>query len=108
MEPIHGIDILILGLYTEIERKLNEFTKFFASQPFFWILLVWSLVWKMIALWKAAGRRQLVWFIILFVVNTSGILEIAYIFWLSKYPLDKDQVFLKWLNENIGRKIKSA
>jgi len=45
-----------------------------------WPLLLWGLVWKAIALWKAARRDQLVWYIVLLVVNTVGILEIIYIF----------------------------
>ena len=44
------------------------------------ILLVWIIIWKALALWKAARRNQPVWFIILLVVNTMGILEILYIF----------------------------
>ena len=46
----------------------------------FWPLLVWGLVWKAIALWKAARRDQLGWYIALLVINTVGILEIIYIF----------------------------
>jgi methionyl-tRNA synthetase len=46
----------------------------------FWPLLAWGLVWKAIALWKAARRGQLGWYIALVVINTVGILEIIYIF----------------------------
>lgn len=51
-----------------------------------WIALaaVWSIVWKGIALWKASGLRQKWWFIALLVVNTVGILEIIYIFFVSR------------------------
>jgi len=48
------------------------------------IVGIWSLVWKGFALWKSAKRRQLVWFIVLLIVNTAGILEILYIFLFSK------------------------
>ncbi len=51
---------------------------------FFVIILVWSLVWKLLALWKAARKNSIVWFVILAVVNTVGILEILYIFLFSK------------------------
>jgi predicted permease len=44
------------------------------------ILLVWIIIWKALALWKSARRNQPVWFIVLLVVNTMGILEILYIF----------------------------
>jgi len=54
-----------------------------------WILLVlvlWSLPWKGIALWKSARAKDLVWFLVLLVINTLGILEIVYIFVISKKP----------------------
>lgn len=47
-------------------------------------LMVWSLVWKGLALWKAADRKELVWFIIFLLVNTAGILEIVYLFFIAK------------------------
>jgi hypothetical protein len=39
-------------------------------------LLVWSLIWKGFSLWRAATRRDKVWFIVLLLVNTFGLLEI--------------------------------
>ncbi len=42
-------------------------------------LIVWSLIWKGIALWKAGKNDQLVWFIFLLPINTIGILEIVYL-----------------------------
>lgn len=49
-------------------------------------VLVWSLVWKGWALWKAARAENKLWFVILLVVNTVGILDILYIFVFSKSP----------------------
>ena len=46
----------------------------------FLAIIVWSLVWKGFALWKAARNKSAGWFIVLLVVNTLGILEILYIF----------------------------
>lgn len=48
------------------------------------LLVVWSIVWKGMALWKAARRESKGWFIVLLLVNTLGILEILYIFFFSK------------------------
>jgi hypothetical protein len=48
------------------------------------LLVLWTLPWKGVALWKAAGNRQLVWFICLLIFNTLAILEIIYIFGFSK------------------------
>lgn len=56
-----------------------------------WLILlaigiIWEAVWKLIALWKAAQNRQLVWFIVMGILNTIGILEIIYIFFFQKKP----------------------
>lgn len=48
------------------------------------VLAIWSLVWKGWALWKAARSGAKIWFVILLLVNTLGILEILYIFIFSK------------------------
>ena len=47
-------------------------------------LLVWSLVWTGWALWLAARRGELAWFVALLVLNTAGLLEIFYIFVIAK------------------------
>ncbi len=47
-------------------------------------LIVWSAIWKGLALWRAARNTQLAWFIVLLVVNTAGILEILYISFFQK------------------------
>ena len=47
-------------------------------------LILWSTFWKGKALWKAARESQKYWFIALLVVNTAGILEIAYLYYFSK------------------------
>ena len=44
------------------------------------LILGWSVLWKGIALWKAARRDQLVWYVALLIFNTVGILPIIYIF----------------------------
>lgn len=57
------------------------------NTPFYWflfLLLVWQWPWKGVALWRAAKKNQLTWFIVLFLVNSAAILEILYIFWWSK------------------------
>jgi len=47
------------------------------------ILVIWVMIWKGIALWKAAQNNSKPWFISLLVLNTVGILEIIYIFFFS-------------------------
>ena len=59
------------------------------SQYIFPVLYVWSAIWKGFALWKSVKKNSLIWFVILFVVNTAGILEILYIFVFSKMDFNK-------------------
>lgn len=43
------------------------------------VLAIWDIVWKLIAMWKAANRKQKGWFIWLGILNTAGILPIIYL-----------------------------
>jgi hypothetical protein len=57
-----------------------------AAWKTFWIVivLVWSLPWKGVALWKSARRKEIGWFILILVVQTMAILEIIYLFWIVR------------------------
>lgn len=50
---------------------------------FLFVVIVWSLVWKGFALWRAAKRGEKIWFVIFLLVNSVGILEIIYLFLIS-------------------------
>lgn len=54
------------------------------TNPFFYIIVIWSLIWKGIALWHAARNEQRAWFIALLLINTIGILEIIYLLFFRK------------------------
>ena len=56
------------------------------------IISIWTLVWKDFALWKASKKNHLIWFIVLLIINTIGILEILYIFVFSKISLKKGKI----------------
>lgn len=43
------------------------------------LVIIWSLSWKGLALWKSARNNQPAWFIAMLVINAVGILEIVYI-----------------------------
>ena len=49
------------------------------QSPFFLLIIAWSLVWKGLALWRAAKRGDKFWYIVILVVNTVGIVEIIYL-----------------------------
>ncbi len=44
------------------------------------LVLIWGIVWKGVALWRAAQNKSKVWFVFLLLLNTLGILPILYIF----------------------------
>ena len=44
------------------------------------LAVAWSLLWKGLALWRAAKRGDMWWFIAFLLINTLGILEIIYLF----------------------------
>jgi len=54
----------------------------------FWVgiavVAIWEAVWKLIAMWKAAHKDSVVWFIVLAIFNTVGILPILYIYFFSE------------------------
>ncbi len=48
------------------------------------LVLLWSLIWKGIALWKCGRNNQLGWFVVILIVNSLGILPIIYLAWFQK------------------------
>jgi hypothetical protein len=56
---------------------------FFDQMMFFWplflVLVIWSIIWKGLALWRAARSNRVNWFIVMLVLNTAGLLEIFYL-----------------------------
>ena len=51
------------------------------------VIFIWSYAWKLAALWKSARKGSIVWFVVLALVNTVGILEILYIFVFSEMKM---------------------
>lgn len=66
------------GLFTQLS------TQFGISIWVLVVIVIWSVVWKLLALWKSARKGDIVWFILLAVVNTIGILEILYVYIFSE------------------------
>lgn len=48
------------------------------------LLVAWVIFWKGWAIWIAARKGELWWFLAMLIVNTFGILEIIYIFAFKK------------------------
>lgn len=48
------------------------------------LLIVWGLVWKGLALWRAARENSPWWFVALLLLQTWGVVEIIYLFFFAK------------------------
>ena len=69
-----------------------------------WLLvltLLWVLPWKGVALWKAAHKNHLAWFIAILILNTFAGLEILYIFIFSEMKKEND----KWYKKIFKKKV---
>lgn len=62
----------------QLLQSINEHPVLVAS------LVIWSLIWKGLALWQAARRNEQKWFIVLLILNTVGILELIYLGFVAK------------------------
>lgn len=47
-------------------------------------VVIWSVIWKGLALWRAARLKQMGWYIALLIINTVGIFEIIYLLATNK------------------------
>jgi len=63
---------------------LQNLDKIFENPGYLIPILIWSLIWKGIALWKCGRNNQIRWFIVMLVLNTVGILEIVYLLWFQR------------------------
>lgn len=48
------------------------------------ITIIWVLPWKAYSLWNASKRGEKGWFVVILVLNTFGIIEIFYTFFIAK------------------------
>jgi hypothetical protein len=55
------------------------------------LIVLWTLPWKGWALWKAAKRGDRNWFIVILILNTLAILDIIYIFYVSREVAGTDE-----------------
>ena len=48
------------------------------------LLALWTIVWKVYAAWTAAKHNHKKWLVAVVILNTLGILDIIYIFYVAK------------------------
>ena len=57
--------------------------------PVIIVVMLWTLFWKGLSMWHAARNKDSTWFIILFIFNNVGILDIIYLFGVLNIKSDK-------------------
>ncbi|MCA9487594.1 MAG: hypothetical protein KC516_01385 [Nanoarchaeota archaeon] len=73
----------------------------------FVIIVVWTMVWKLLALWKAARNKDVAWFVVMGILNTIGILPILYIYIFSKWTKKKPMKEIKVVKKKTPKKKSS-
>jgi len=64
---------------------MENFAYLIQQPQFLYPILLWTLFWKGLALWKAAQKKQVYWFIAILVINFLGIFSILYIYVFSEW-----------------------
>jgi hypothetical protein len=63
---------------------MNHIQQLMQNRVVFSSLITWAIVWKGLALWRAARLKQVGWYIALLIINTVGIFEIIYLIATNK------------------------
>ncbi|MFZ3020471.1 MAG: DUF5652 family protein [Minisyncoccia bacterium] len=73
-------------------KDISSIQAFADSHPAAVILiLIWSLAWKALALWKSARIGHRSWFVALLLINLFGIPEIIYIYFVaSRFKVESE------------------
>lgn len=74
------------------------------EKTLFIVILLWSIFWKLYAVWYSARNNNKGWFIVLVLVNLFGILEIIYVFGvLKKSPKDVKNDLVKTYHKVLNK-----
>ncbi len=63
---------------------MNQLNPFLINSWLLIPMIIWIIFWKGSSLWIASKNNQKGWFLIILAINTFGILEIIYIFFVAK------------------------
>lgn len=68
----------------------HMYTGFPFAPVVFWLIpfIVLEVILKGFALWKAAQRKEMIWFIAILVLNTLGILPAVYLLFVQRKPAE--------------------
>jgi len=63
---------------------MNQIQQWIQNPIGLYTVITWSIIWKGLALWRAARLKQVGWYIALMVINTVGVFEIIYLIATNK------------------------
>ncbi|MBU0611941.1 hypothetical protein KKA39_02430 [Patescibacteria group bacterium] len=63
---------------------INPYVDYKMPLPILVLIVVWTLFWKIYAVWTAVKNNHKGWFVAVLILNTFGILEIIYLFYIAK------------------------
>lgn len=49
------------------------------------LLVLWDIIWKALGLWYSARNKDKIWFVILLLLSTAGILPILYLYFKTSF-----------------------
>ena len=81
------MDILLRNFFPSIGNPFGSVAVWLLV-PF----LLWTFLWKGLGLWYSAQNEEKYWFVAILILNTLGILEIAYLFFFAKKKLKLDSL----------------
>ncbi|TSC52440.1 MAG: hypothetical protein LiPW41_210 [Parcubacteria group bacterium LiPW_41] len=86
----------------QLVQATEQFDSWLKANPVLaGIFLVWVMTWKGLALWKAAKKNQIPWFVAILIINIGGILEILYFFIFSEKKFGKKKEIFNEENKKI-------
>jgi uncharacterized protein (DUF983 family) len=56
----------------------------FITTPWVFILLIFELIMKGFALWRCGRNNQPVWYVLILIINSAGILPLLYLLFFQK------------------------
>ena|SRR3989344_7618111 len=81
------MDSFLINLFVNPQSAQNPLLN-----SIFLIVVIWSIIIKGFGLYHAARHEEKMWFVALLFINTLGILELVYLFFLSKQKMTLQEV----------------
>jgi len=85
---------------------MENFAYFIQQPQILFPILIWTTFWKGLALWKAAQKKQVYWFIAILLINLLGIFSILYIYVFSEWDRIKTSFAGKKNKESFTQETK--